>query len=138
MGDVDDAEILEQSDGGWLADYGRIKRIEAPELRKTEAVLDRIGVEKRFVSIRVDGRRVAAGIAAVEGPLVGLFGIATDPDYRRRGLGRRVTCALLGPGAACGAQRAYLLVEADNAAALKLYESLGFRDLYRYWYRVKE
>lgn len=74
VSDVDDAEILEQSDGGWLADYGRIKRIGAPELRKTEAVLDRIGVGKRFVSIRVDGRRVAAGIAAVEGPLVGLLG----------------------------------------------------------------
>ena len=137
LNDSDGAEILDQRDDAWMADYGRIKRIGAGELRKTAAVLDRIGVKKRFVAVRVNTQRVAAGIAAVEGDHVGLFGIAVDPDYRRRGWGRQVTLALLRAGASCGASKAYLQVEADNAVALSLYESMGFSDLYRYWYRVK-
>ncbi len=121
-----------------MADYGRLKRIDGAELAKTRAVLDRIGVTKRFASIRMDGRRVAAGLAAIEGDHVGLFGIVTDPDYRRRGLGRIVTHALIEAGRRCSARLAYLQVEADNPAALTLYESMGFRDVYPYWYRVKD
>ena len=136
--ETQDAEILDVADDGRMADYGRIKRIDRAELGKTKAVLDRIGMVKKFVSIRVDGYRAAAGIAAIEDAHVGLFGIATDPDHRRKGLGGRVTDALLGTGYLNGARQAHLQVEADNRAALELYGGKGFHDLYRYWYRVKE
>ena len=81
---------------------------------------------------------MACGIAVVESGWVGLFGLVTELDMRRRGLGRRLTKALLESGAAAGAKTAYLQVEADNDPALRLYESLGFRDVYQYWYRVKK
>lgn len=53
--------------------------------------------------------------------------VAVDPVRRRRGLGRRVTLALLAEAARSGAERATLEVAADNAAALGLYGDLGFR-----------
>ncbi len=55
-----------------------------------------------------------------------MFGIVTDPEMRRRGIGRRLTRGL----AATGASMAYLQVEEDNTRALKLYASLGFSEVY--------
>jgi ribosomal protein S18 acetylase RimI-like enzyme len=43
--------------------------------------------------------------------------------------------AVLDAGAARGAVWAYLQVTEANTAAAALYASLGFSDLYRYWYR---
>jgi ribosomal protein S18 acetylase RimI-like enzyme len=36
-----------------------------------------------------------------------------------------------------GADKAYLQVMQSNVAAMQLYEGLGFRAAYSYWYRVK-
>jgi ribosomal protein S18 acetylase RimI-like enzyme len=40
-------------------------------------------------------------------------------------------------GKAHGAQTAYLQVMLDNPAGLALYRDLGFKEIYKYWYRVK-
>ncbi|MEI6828995.1 MAG: GNAT family N-acetyltransferase [Synechococcaceae cyanobacterium ELA445] len=53
--------------------------------------------------------------------------VAVDPGFRRRGLGRRVTRALLEEALRSGAARATLEVAADNTAAEGLYGALGFR-----------
>jgi ribosomal protein S18 acetylase RimI-like enzyme len=37
-----------------------------------------------------------------------------------------------------GAQKVFLQVETDNEPALALYESMGFKTLYTYWYRILE
>ena len=65
-----------------------------------------------------------------------LNAIAVDPAYRRRGLGTAVVGSLLALGAAQGAQRVLLEVEANNEAA-RLYRGLGLRRLAGYHYRVR-
>ncbi len=84
--------------------------------------------------LQEDGSRVevrlgdlARGRAAVEGDWLGVHGVLVEPDHRRRGLARQVVAALLEWGAERGATTAWLHVESDNAAAVGLWEGIGFR-----------
>ena len=80
-----------------------------------------------LVEVLRDGAVVARGRAALDGDWLGLHGLATAPPYRRRGLARQVLAELLDWGAVQGATTLWLHVETDNAPAIALYESLGFR-----------
>jgi ribosomal protein S18 acetylase RimI-like enzyme len=91
-----------------------------------------------FASIAVDGAIVTCGLGVLLRGHLGLYDIVTDPAHRRQGFARRLVESLLAWGRQHGAHTAYLQVMVQNAAALKLYAALGFSDLYRYWYRVKQ
>ena len=63
----------------------------------------------------------------------GVFAMGVLPERRRQGLGARVLGALGDWAAGLGAERAYLQVEASNAAARRLYA--GLQEQYAYHYR---
>ncbi|MEH0195581.1 GNAT family N-acetyltransferase [Caulobacter sp. CCNWLY153] len=96
--------------------------------------LGRIPAPARFARLTLDGRTAALGACAVDGEAVGIFGMRTDPDFRRRGLARRVLDALLAEASLLGGRMAYLQVEDANAAAIALYAARGFSTAYRYRY----
>ena len=78
---------------------------------------------------------VARGSLSPDGWL-GLSAVETSPDHRRRGLGTRLTAALLAWGAQQGATSAFLQVAASNAGARALYERSGFTAHHEYRYLV--
>jgi ribosomal protein S18 acetylase RimI-like enzyme len=90
-----------------------------------------------FAALRAEGAIVAVALGVVDRGHVGLFDVLTAPAFRGRGFGARVVSGVLRWGRERGALRAHLAVQADNAPALRLYAKLGFREAYRYWYRVK-
>ncbi len=71
----------------------------------------------------------AVGITVELDGIVGLFCIAVSPDHRRQGLGKRLIRSMLAQHAA---PLTYLQVFSENAAGVALYQSLGFREEYRY------
>jgi N-acetylglutamate synthase len=75
----------------------------------------------------------AAGISVELDGIVGLFCLAVAPEFRRQGLGKALVRAML---AQHNARLAYLQVFSENAAGLALYDSLGFREEYRYCHAV--
>lgn len=84
-----------------------------------------------------DGQAVALGYGVQTEAWYGLFGIVVDADKRHRGYGQAMTEALMSLGKASGATYAYLQVDGNNTSALGLYEKLGFRQQYDYWYRLR-
>ncbi|MTH45007.1 ribosomal protein S18-alanine N-acetyltransferase [Intestinirhabdus alba] len=74
------------------------------------------------------GRMAAFAITQVVLDEATLFNIAVDPDFQRRGLGRALLEHLIGALEARGIVTLWLEVRASNAAAIALYESLGFNE----------
>lgn len=69
----------------------------------------------------------ARGAATLDADWLCVHSLGVAESHRRQGLARLVLAELLDWGAAAGAQTVWLHVELDNAPALALYGSLGFR-----------
>ena len=82
------------------------------------------------------GTPLAVALAIHEVELAGLLDIAVARQARGQGLGRDVVRSLLRHVRLRGAEKASVQVEADNAAGLSLYRSLGFEEAYDYVYRA--
>lgn len=83
-----------------------------------------------------EGAAIGAGFGVVVDGLLASFEVAVAEAHRRQGHARRLMAALHAFGAREGAGEAFLQVEEANAPAIALYESLGYRLAYPYWYRL--
>lgn len=131
-----ECRALAQED--WLDVYAGLTGMPAAARALHGAIVKGIAADCRGVALYRQEMPVACGLGVLEEDLVGLFDIVTAGDHRRQGLGTRLVAELLSWGRQRAARSAYLQVVADNAPALKLYDRFGFRELYRYWYRVAE
>lgn len=95
------------------------------ELAKPEAIMF---VARRDEAIEVAASRVVGYIAArVSADELHVNNIGVRPESRRRGVGGSLLSVALDAGARRGAKTAVLEVRAGNAAALAMYERLGFK-----------
>jgi ribosomal protein S18 acetylase RimI-like enzyme len=99
--------------------------------------LQRIAVNPLYAVLYHGEAPVACGMGVLEHNIFGLFDIITDPDQRQQGYGTQLVQGMLAWARSHGAAGAYLQVVGDNQVARHMYERLGFRDLYHYWYRVR-
>jgi GNAT superfamily N-acetyltransferase len=129
-------EIHQDVTDEWLERQRVDKRYRGPGLAILEGILERIPGVKGFVLVRSQERVVAVGLGVVHKEWLALFSIRVDDDWRRRGIGRIISKSLINWGLENGAKKAFLQVEEDNGPALALYNELGFRTLYEYWYRI--
>jgi GNAT superfamily N-acetyltransferase len=130
--------VIESGAGtGWLAAYQALNG-PADTSAVAGSVVARVPAPTGFARLAVDGRDVAIGLFVADGEWTGVFCMATDPRYRRRGL----ALAVLGAGARWAAARGcaglYLQVEQDNIAARYLYARAAFTHSHSYHYRVSD
>jgi ribosomal protein S18 acetylase RimI-like enzyme len=71
----------------------------------------------------------------VDGRWAGFAAVEVAPERRREGLATAVMGALAARAVAERAELAYLQVEVENTAALKLYAGMGFETHHGYHYR---
>jgi ribosomal protein S18 acetylase RimI-like enzyme len=121
----------------WLAAFFRIAHVREDRRETIAAMLRNILPATGYASGCVDDETVAVGLGVVERGWVGLFDINTAEEHRRQGHAGAVVQALCAWAVSRKAQNAYLQVVTENDPALALYESLGFRKSYTYWYREK-
>jgi GNAT superfamily N-acetyltransferase len=127
------ATSLEDS---WLNNCCRLNQIDDSNRAIFVRMLAKIIPSCFFISLQEKGETVACGLGVLERGYLGLFDIVVDAKLRGQGYGRALVLSLLHLGRENGAEHAYLQVRINNLPALSLYEKLGFREKYRYWYRI--
>ena len=97
-------------------------------------------IPKETISAAIyDGHKiVATGLGILDRDYIGLYAIHVHPAYRQKGYARSLCSSILEAGKILGASHSYLQGVKGNTPAKNLYKSLGFQDLYTYWFRVKE
>ncbi|MCR8659673.1 GNAT family N-acetyltransferase [Paenibacillus endoradicis] len=80
---------------------------------------------------------LAVGLAVIDNQYISLYNIITAEQHRNKGIARALITELLNVGMQNGAHTSYIQVLSENPSARHLYEKLGYREQYPYWYRVK-
>lgn len=129
-----------QPGSAWLQGFAEAGAVPQLHRQAHHHMLQSIAWPAAFASLKVGGgvadEVVGFGLAVLERGCVGLYDIVITPALRGQGLGRALVHGLMHWGQTQGAQWAELQVRAPNMVARGLYESLGFRALYGYHYRL--
>jgi ribosomal protein S18 acetylase RimI-like enzyme len=122
---------------GWRDAFHRMNRVAGERRALHDRMLSQISSPAGYASVCENGRLIACALGVVQDGWLGVFDVVVDETRRRQGLGEQLMRGLMAWGRERDAERAYLQVMLSNAPALSLYEKLGFREAYQYWYRVK-
>lgn len=104
-------------------------------IRKLGALLWTIAVPAAGLVISSEDRPLSAALVAVSGGIAYVGNVVTAKDARGHGFAHAVVQTALAWGQSQGASASALNVQADNQAALRLYQRLGYRYVHDYCYR---
>ena len=122
----------------WIDNFIRMNAFDRNRKSTYIGIMEQLFLPKCLISLSSERKIIGVGLGVVEGNFFGLFDIVVDRAFRNTGLGYHIVGNLLRWGKKNGADTAYLQVLTDNIPALRLYEKMGFREIYRYWYRMKK
>ena len=109
-----------------LTDADAAEMLALAALTEPGPFLARTHTMGRFIGIRIDGRLAAMAGERMRFPgHVEVSGVCTHPDFRGRGLARRLSAAVTADIQRRGEQP-FLHAWTTNTAAIALYETLGF------------
>lgn len=92
-----------------------------------------------FYFMIINGKEViGCGLGVVEDIYFGIFDIYINASYQGQGYGKRLLKGMLNYAKHMDLKTAYLQVVDKNEVAKSLYQSLGFEETYKYWYRIRE
>lgn len=122
----------------WSHNLAEFNNLSETTIHIAKQILSKSFLKKGFFTLYEGAIPVACGIGIIEQNYVGLYDIITDRPYRFKGYGKQLILNILKWAKENGATDSYLQVVKSNEIANQLYEMLGYRDAYTYWYRYKK
>lgn len=113
----------------WLDDYMQFNSVNPNLYEAHKAIITRM--PDVYYGRIADA---ALGIAVKTGEWVSFYDIVVQPDKRGQGYGKHLMHSLLKQSQLAGAKQGVLSVESTNTPAVSLYNGIGFKTAYSYWY----
>jgi len=110
----------------WLEGSGLLEEADVKYLDQPRETIINLGGEILF-AVAAEQVVGTCAILRVDFTVVELAKLAVAPAAQGRGIGRRLTLAAIDRARSLGAERVVLVSNSKLAAAIRLYESLGFR-----------
>lgn len=129
-------QIQENLTEEWLSAFTELAELSVVNRSTLTRMLSASLLHQGYILLFNDGVPTACGLGIIQNGYIGLFDIITATDQRRQGMAEQLLLALLHWGKTQGATTAFLQVVQANAGASALYDKLGFKEIYQYWYRV--
>lgn len=123
---------------GWMAAKQSFGGFRAGRIAPWLEINRRIEPPVRYCAVRRNGTVVALGVCVVDGAWACVLDVVVDMAHRRAGHATALMAGIAQSARDLGATNLHLQVEESNEAARALYAALGFRDGYRYWYRLRD
>ncbi|MEK5278921.1 MULTISPECIES: GNAT family N-acetyltransferase [Paenibacillus] len=121
----------------WLHAFSELTGLSGKNRETLTRMLSASHLQQGYVLLFNYGVPAACGLGVIQNGYLGLYDIVTSPAHRRKGMAEQLLLALLNWGRAKGATTSFLQVVQANTRASALYDKLGFKEIYQYWYRVK-
>lgn len=134
----DAIRISDTYDINWINRFLQFNNYNEQDRNGYERILNQIFLKTGYVDLVINGECIGCGLGVIEESYVGIFDIVVSPMFRNRGYGQIIVESLIKWGNDNGAKTAYLQVMKNNPQALRLYEKIGFKKMYKYWYQVKQ
>lgn len=123
----------------WIDSFVDCSNIcEESTIKVITGILNNIIAETIYVKIRIDNKIVGCGFGVIEDNYIGIFDIIVKQEYRGNGYGNNIMEGIIKEAQKKNINNAYLQVVKGNVIAENLYEKLGFMEIYKYWYRIKQ
>lgn len=122
----------------WFEAFTTMTKVEKRHIDTLRSMLSKIVPDAYFVSIVEDDKIIAVGLGVAERGYIGIYDVFVEKARRRCGLGTRLVNKLIAEAKISGCENTYLQVIDDNEPAKQLYDKLGYKKQYSYWYRVKK
>jgi GNAT superfamily N-acetyltransferase len=122
----------------WMEIFYQVNPTQPDNHEVHKEILKAILNQCHLVVLNDSGVYASCGIGVLEAGYVGLFDIVTDSKARRKGYGTQIVLEILAWARKRSARYSYLQVVKQNFPARQMYEKIGFKELYQYWYRVPQ
>ncbi len=122
----------------WFEFFVRERELNSTEAHTLREILKKNDHKNFYVFKKIDEKIVAGGLGVIEEDKLGIYNVFVSPNMRGKGYGEEVVKRIMIEGRRRNIEFAYLQVEKENKNAIKLYDKLGFKEIYCYWYRVKK
>ncbi len=122
----------------WITELFTLNHTTNPvHLRIVPGMFKAIPKKTIVAAVIKDGKMAASGLGILDRDDLGIYAIYTSENHRRHGYAYSICNAIIERGISMGANYSYLQVVKDNGSAVSLYEKLGFKYDYTYWFRSK-
>ena len=135
---IDTIKIEHHLEEEWLDHFAAFSHLSPEHKDIARRMFAQSTFTQGFATLYHGGVPIACGVGVIQHPFIGLYDIVTQEGYRKQGFGEQLVLHLLQWGRLQGATQSFLQVLQQNEPAMRLYQKLGYKIAYPYWYRIKK